>query len=74
MVSAAKTACLREYVLRWRGMCIKSCERTLNPLHGNRMAPAVTCSTESCLSIALEGEGSIKACLILGMEEQKLGR
>lgn len=35
--------------------CIKSCEKTLDPVHGNRMASAITCSTESCPPIAVVG-------------------
>lgn len=56
-------------MLGWRVMeCIKKCERTLDPRHGNMMAPVVTCLTWSLLPIVLVGEGSIKACLILGQE------
>lgn len=44
----------------------QKCERTLGPRHGNMMAPVVTCLTRSLLPIVLVGEGSIKACLILG--------
>lgn len=74
LVSNPETACLRMYVLEWRGMwCIKSCESTLDPVRGNRMAPAITCSTESSPPLAVVGEGSIKSCLILGIVGQKLG-
>lgn len=46
---------------------MQCCERTLDPVCGNRMAPTIICSTESCPSIAIVGEGSIKTCLILGI-------
>lgn len=52
----------------WRGVgCIKKRERTLDPVHGNKMAPAVTCSTQSLPPVALVGEWSIKTCLVLGV-------
>lgn len=66
LVSNPEIAC-GMYVLEWRGMwCIKSSESTLDPVRGNRMAPAITCSTESCPPLAVVGERSIKTCLILG--------
>lgn len=37
------------------------------------MAPGVTCLTQSLLPIVLVGEGSIKACLILGQGGAKVG-
>lgn len=46
--------------------CVKKCERTLDPRHGNTMVPVVTCLTQSLLPIVLVGEGIIKACLIWG--------
>lgn len=46
--------------------CIRKCERILDPVHGNGVAPAVPCSTQSLPPLALVGEESIKACLILG--------
>lgn len=46
--------------------CIRKCERILDPVHGNGVAPAVPCSTQSLSPLALVGEESIKTCLILG--------
>lgn len=58
----------------WRGMgCITQCERTLDPGRGNKMTLVVTCLTQSLLPVALVDEGSIKACLILRGQGQKLG-
>lgn len=40
LVSTAKTACLREYGLGCV-RCDARCERTLDPVRGNRVVPAI---------------------------------